>query len=200
MQTPEEFNNMVIIEDNYRIVRFGDIGTAELDTENRKNILRRNGVPMVSCVIIPQPGANQIEIANEAALRIEQMRKDLPEDVKLDIAFDNTKFIRASIAEVEETVLVAFILVVVVIFLFLRNFRVTLIPTLVIPISLVGTFFIMYLAGFSINVLSMLAVVLSVGLVVDDAIVVVENIYSKVEKGMTPKEASIEGSKEIFLP
>lgn len=199
MQTPEEFNNMVIIEDNYRIVRFGDIGTAELDTENRKNILRRNGVPMVSCVIIPQPGANQIEIANEAALRIEQMRKDLPEDVKLDIAFDNTKFIRASIAEVEETVLVAFILVVVVIFLFLRNFRVTLIPTLVIPISLVGTFFIMYLAGFSINVLSMLAVVLSVGLVVDDAIVVVENIYSKVEKGMTPKEASIEGSKEIFF-
>ncbi len=199
MQTPEEFNNMVIIEDNYRIVRFGDIGTAELDTENRKNILRRNGVPMVSCVIIPQPGANQIEIANEAALRIEQMRKDLPEDDKLDIAFDNTKFIRASIAEVEETVLVAFILVVVVIFLFLRNFRVTLIPTLVIPISLVGTFFIMYLAGFSINVLSMLAVVLSVGLVVDDAIVVVENIYSKVEKGMTPKEASIEGSKEIFF-
>ena len=199
MQTPEEFNNMVIIEDNYRIVRFGDIGTAELDTENRKNILRRNGVPMVSCVIIPQPGANQIEIANEATLRIEQMRKDLPEDVKLDIAFDNTKFIRASIAEVEETVLVAFILVVVVIFLFLRNFRVTLIPTLVIPISLVGTFFIMYLAGFSINVLSMLAVVLSVGLVVDDAIVVVENIYSKVEKGMTPKEASIEGSKEIFF-
>lgn len=199
MQTPEEFNNMVIIEDNYRIVRFGDVGTAELDTENRKNILRRNGLPMVSCVIIPQPGANQIEIANEAALRIEQMRKDLPDDVTLDIAFDNTRFIRASITEVRDTVFIAFILVVAVIFLFLRNWRVTLIPTLVIPISLIGTFFIMYLAGFSINVLSMLAVVLSVGLVVDDAIVVVENIFLKVEHGMSPKEASIVGAKEIFF-
>ncbi len=199
MQTPEEFNNMVIIEDDYRIVRFGDIGTAELDTENRKNILRRNGIPMVSCVIIPQPGANQIVIANEAALRIDQMRKDLPEDIKLDVAFDNTRFIRASISEVQTTVLVAFVLVVLVIFLFLRNTRVTLIPTLVIPISLIGTFFIMYLAGFSINVLSMLAVVLSVGLVVDDAIVVVENIYAKVEQGMSPREAAVEGSKEIFF-
>ena len=199
MQTPEEFNNMVIIEDDYRIVRFGDIGTAELDTENRKNILRRNGIPMVSCVIIPQPGANQIVIANEAALRIDQMRKDLPEDIKLDVAFDNTRFIRASISEVQTTVLVAFVLVVLVIFLFLRNIRVTLIPTLVIPISLIGTFFIMYLAGFSINVLSMLAVVLSVGLVVDDAIVVVENIYAKVEQGMSPRDAAVEGSKEIFF-
>nr|HMM18607.1 efflux RND transporter permease subunit [Petrimonas sp.] len=195
----EEFNNMVIIEDDYRIVRFGDIGTAELDTENRKNILRRNGIPMVSCVIIPQPGANQIVIANEAALRIDQMRKDLPEDIKLDVAFDNTRFIRASISEVQTTVLVAFVLVVLVIFLFLRNTRVTLIPTLVIPISLIGTFFIMYLAGFSINVLSMLAVVLSVGLVVDDAIVVVENIYAKVEQGMSPRDAAVEGSKEIFF-
>lgn len=199
MQTPEEFNNMVVIEDDYRIVRFGDIGTAELDTENRKNILRRNGIPMVSCVIIPQPGANQIVIANEAALRIDQMRKDLPEDVKLDVAFDNTRFIRASISEVQTTVLIAFVLVVMVIFLFLRNLRVTLIPTLVIPISLIGTFFIMYLAGFSINVLSMLAVVLSVGLVVDDAIVVVENIYAKVEQGMSPRDAAVEGSKEIFF-
>ncbi|MDO5663911.1 MAG: efflux RND transporter permease subunit [Bacteroidia bacterium] len=199
MQTPQEFNNMIIKEDNYRIVRFGDVGTAELDTENRKSILRRNGVPMVSCVIVPQPGANQIVIANEAALRIEQMRKDLPDDVKLDIAFDNTRFIRASISEVQTTVIIAFALVVLVIFMFLRNTRVTLIPTLVIPISLIGTFFIMYLAGFSINVLSMLAVVLSVGLVVDDAIVVVENIYSKVEEGMEPKKASIEGSKEIFF-
>ncbi|MPM30616.1 Efflux pump membrane transporter BepE [bioreactor metagenome] len=199
MQTPEEFNNMVTIEDDYRIVRFGDIGTAELDTENRKNILRRNGIPMVSCVIIPQPGANQIVIANEAALRIDQMRKDLPEDIKLDVAFDNTRFIRASISEVQTTVLVAFVLVVLVIFLFLRNTRVTLIPTLVIPISLIGTFFIMYLAGFSINVLSMLAVVLSVGLVVDDAIVVVENIYAKVEQGMSPRDAAVEGSKEIFF-
>ncbi len=199
MQTPVEFNNMVIIEDDYRIVRFGDIGTAELDSENRKSLMKRNGYPMVSCVVIPQPGANQIVIADEARERIEQMRKDLPDDVNVEVAFDNTQFIRSSIDEVQETVIVAFILVVIIIFIFLRNFRVTLIPTLVIPISLIGTFFIMYAAGFSINVLSMLAVVLSVGLVVDDAIVVVENIYLKVEQGMKPREASIEGSKEIFF-
>lgn len=199
MQTPVEFNNMIIIEDNHRIVRFGDVGTAELDSENRKSLMKRNGYPMVSCVVIPQPGANQIVIADEARERIEQMRKDLPDDVNVEVAFDNTQFIRASIDEVQETVVIAFILVVIIIFIFLRNTRVTLIPTLVIPISLIGTFFIMYLAGFSINVLSMLAVVLSVGLVVDDAIVVVENIFLKVEQGKSPKEASIEGSKEIFF-
>ena len=199
METPEEFNNLVIKEDNYRIVRFGDIGTAELDSENRKNILKRNGVPMVSTVIIPQPGANQIEISDEVALRVEQMQKDLPEDVKVEVVFDNTKFIRASISEVEETIYVAFILVIIIIFMFLRDWRVTLVPVVVIPVSLVGAFFIMYLAGYSINVLSMLAVVLAVGLVVDDAIVVTENIYQKIEQGMKPREAGIEGSKEIFF-
>jgi multidrug efflux pump len=199
MQTPEEFNNLIIKETGFRVVRFGDIGTAELDTENRKNILRRNGVPMVSAIIIPQPGANQIEISNEAMIRIEQMKKDLPEDVKLDIAFDNTKFIRASINEVQETIYIAFLLVILIIFLFLRDWRVTLVPVLVIPISLIGSFFVMYIAGFSINVLSMLAVVLAVGLVVDDAIVVTENIYQKIEQGMTPRRAGVEGSKEIFF-
>ncbi len=199
METPEEFNNLILKEDNYNIVRFRDIGFAELDTENRKNIMKRNGIPMVSTVIIPQPGANQIEISDEAMIRLEQMKKDLPEDVKLDIAFDNTKFIRASIAEVQETIYIAFLLVVLIIFLFLRDWRVTLVPCIVIPVSLVGAFFVMYVAGFSINVLSMLAVVLAVGLVVDDAIVVTENIYIKIEKGMSPLEAGIEGSKEIFF-
>ncbi|MDD2328060.1 MAG: efflux RND transporter permease subunit [bacterium] len=199
MQTPEDFNNLILLEDNFRIVRFRDVGYAELDAANRQNILRRNGVPMVSCVIIPQPGANHIEIADEVRTRMDQMRKDLPEDVILDVAFDNTKFIRASINEVETTVLIAFILVVFIIFVFLRNWRVTLIPVVVIPISLIGIFFVMYLAGFSINVLSMLAVVLAVGLVVDDAIVVTENIFQKVEGGMNPEEAAITGSKEIFF-
>ena len=199
MQTPEEFNNLILIENDFRVVRFRDVGFAELDAANRQNILKRNGVPMVSCVVIPQPGANHINIADEVRLRMEQMRKDLPEDVTIDVAFDNTKFIRASIREVESTVVIAFILVVAIIFFFLRNWRVTLIPALVIPISLIGIFFVMYLAGFSINVLSMLAVVLSVGLVVDDAIVVTENIFQKVEDGMDPDEASIVGSKEIFF-
>ncbi len=199
MQTPEDFNNLILIEDNFRVVRFRDVGYAELDAANRQNILRRNGIPMVSCVIIPQPGANHISIADEARDRLEQMKKDLPDDVVVDVAFDNTRFIRASISEVETTVLIAFTLVVAIIFIFLRNWRVTLIPALVIPISLIGIFFVMYLAGFSINVLSMLAVVLAVGLVVDDAIVVSENIYQKIEDGMDPEEASIVGSKEIFF-
>lgn len=199
METPEEFNNLIIKEDNYRIVRFRDIGTAELDSENKKSILKRNGIPMVSTVIIPQPGANQINIADEVKLRLEQMKKDLPKDVKAEIVFDNTKFVRASISEVQETIYIAFALVIFIIFMFLRDWRVTLIPVVVIPVSLVGAFFVMYLAGFSINVLSMLAVVLAVGLVVDDAIVVTENIYQKIERGMSPLEAGIEGSKEIFF-
>ena len=199
METPEDFNNLILIEDDFRIVRFRDVGYAELDAANRQNILRRNGIPMVSVVIIPQPGANHISIADEVRVRMEQMQKDLPEDVILDVAFDNTMFIRASISEVEKTVLIAFALVVFIIFFFLRNLRVTLIPAIVIPISLVGIFFVMFLAGFSINVLSMLALVLAVGLVVDDAIVVAENIYQKVESGMDPVEASIVGSKEIFF-
>lgn len=199
METPDEFNNLIIKEDNFRIVRFRDIGEAELDAENRKNILRLNGVPMVSVIIIPQPGANQIEISDEVQLRVQQMKKDLPEDVRAEIVFDNTRFIRASIKEVQDTVFVAFLLVIVIIFMFLRDWRVTLIPIVVIPVSLIGAFFVMYLAGFSINVLSMLAVVLAVGLVVDDAIVMTENIYQKIEVGMTPTRAGIEGSKEIFF-
>ncbi|MDD4489828.1 MAG: efflux RND transporter permease subunit [Paludibacter sp.] len=199
METPEEFNNLIIKEDNFRIVRFKDIGEAELDAEDRKNILRLNGVPMVSVVVIPQPGANQIEISDEVKLRLEQMKKDLPEDVHAEIVFDNTRFIRASIKEVQDTVFVAFLLVIIIIFMFLRDWRVTLIPIVVIPVSLIGTFFIMYLGGFSINVLSMLAVVLAVGLVVDDAIVMTENIYQKIEVGMSPIRAGIEGSKEIFF-
>ncbi len=199
METPEEFNNLIIREDNFRVVRFGDIGKAELDPENRKNILRLNGVPMVSAVIIPQPGANQIEISDEVGRRVKMMKKDLPEDVKTEIVFDNTRFIRASINEVSETIYIAFGLVILIIFMFLRDWRVTLIPVAVIPVSLIGAFFIMYLAGFSINVLSMLAIVLAVGLVVDDSIVVTENIYQKIEKGMSPTQAGIDGSKEIFF-
>ena len=158
-----------------------------------------NGVPMVGVVVIPQPGANHIEIADAVYERMEQMRKDLPDDVDYSYGFDNTKFIRASIAEVESTVYEAFVLVIIIIFLFLRDWRVTLVPCIVIPVSLIGAFFVMYVAGFSINVLTMLAVVLSVGLVVDDAIVMTENIYIRIERGMKPFDAGIEGAKEIFF-
>lgn len=199
MKTPEEFNSLIIKEDNYNVIRFRDVGRAELGPENMKSIMRQNGVPMVAVVIIPQPGANQIEIADEVRVRMEQMQKDLPEDVVLSTTFDNTKFIRASIDEVKETVYIAFLLVVIVIFLFLRDWRITLVPVMVIPVSLIGAFFVMYISGFSINVLSMLAIVLSVGLVVDDAIVMSENIYVKIEQGMKPIEAGIKGAKEIFF-
>ncbi|MBR7157629.1 MAG: efflux RND transporter permease subunit, partial [Bacteroidales bacterium] len=199
MHTAQEFNDLVIKEQDGKIVRFSDVGRAELGPADIKSYMKMNGVPMVGVVVVPQPGANHIEIADAVYERMERMQKDLPDDVTYSYGFDNTRFIRASIAEVEETVYVAFILVIIIIFLFLRDWRVTLVPCIVIPVSLIGAFFIMYIAGFSINVLSMLAVVLAVGLVVDDAIVMTENIYVRIEKGMEPVQAGIEGAKEIFF-
>ena len=199
MHTAKEFNNIILKESNGRIVRFSDIGYAELGPADIKSYMKMNGVPMVGVVVIPQPGANHIEIADAVYERMEQMRKDLPDDVDYTYGFDNTRFIRASIAEVENTVYESFVLVIIIIFLFLRDWRVTLIPCIVIPVSLIGAFFVMYVAGFSINVLTMLAVVLSVGLVVDDAIVMTENIYIRIERGMRPFDAGIEGAKEIFF-
>lgn len=199
MHTAEEFNNLIIKEEDNRIVRFSDIGRAELEARDLKSYMKMNGVPMIGVVVIPQPGANHIEIADEVYKRMKTMEKDLPDDVHYSYSFDNTRFIRASIDEVKNTVYEAFVLVIIIIFLFLRDWRVTLIPCAVIPVSLIGAFFVMYLAGFSINVLSMLAIVLAVGLVVDDAIVMTENIYIRIERGMSPKEAGIEGSKEIFF-
>ena len=199
MHSAEEFNNVVIKEVDGQIIRLSDIGYAELGAADLKSYMKMNGVPMVGVVVIPQPGANHIEIADAVYERMEQMRKDLPDDVDYSYGFDNTKFIRASIAEVESTVYEAFVLVIIIIFLFLRDWRVTLVPCIVIPVSLIGAFFVMYVAGFSINVLTMLAVVLSVGLVVDDAIVMTENIYIRIERGMKPFDAGIEGAKEIFF-
>ena len=199
MHTTEEFNNLVVRTEAGRIIRLSDVGRAELGPQDMRSYMKMNGVPMVGVVVIPQPGANHIDIADEVYNRMQTMRKDLPADIVTGYGFDNTRFIRASIDEVKQTVYEAFALVIIIIFLFLRNWRVTLIPCIVIPVSLIGTFFLMYLAGFSINVLSMLAVVLSVGLVVDDAIVMTENIYIRIERGMTPFEAGIDGAKEIFF-
>ena len=199
LMTIEDFNNLVILENGDKVVRFRDLGVAEVDAENTRSIMKRNGVPMVACVIIPQPGANYIDIVDRAYKVMEEMQKDLPDDVEAGVAFDNTVFIRNSINEVKDTIIEAFVLVVLIIFLFLRNWRTTLIPVLAIPISLVGAFFVMYLADFSINILTLLAIVLAIGLVVDDAIVVMENIYSKIEQGMSPLEAGHKGSNEIFF-
>jgi multidrug efflux pump len=199
MSTPKEFDDLIIKQNGDQIVRFKDIGRAELGPEDIRGILKRDGVPMVGDAIIPQPGSNQIEIVDEVYRRLEYIKKDLPDDVKVKIAFDNTQYIRNSIKEVKNTIYIAFVLVLIIIYFFLRSWRATLIPILVIPVSLIGSFFIMYLAGYSINVLTLLAIVLAIGIVVDDAIVVMENIYVKVENGLPPVEAGLQGSKEIYF-
>lgn len=199
MHTTQEFNDLVIKHDGTRVIRFSDVGQAELSPRDIKSYMKMNGIPMVGVAVTPQPGANHINIANAVYDRMKLMEKDLPEDVGYEYGFDNTRFIRASINEVKTTLYEAFILVIFIIFLFLRDWRVTLIPVLVIPVSIIGSFFVMYMMGFSINVLSMLAVVLSVGLVVDDAIVMTENIYNRIEKGMTPMQAGIDGAREILF-
>jgi multidrug efflux pump len=199
MSTPKEFDDLIIKQTGDQIVRFKDIGRAELGPEDIRGILKRDGVPMVSDAIIPQPGSNHIDIVDEVYKRLDYIKKDLPEDIRVKVAFDNTQFIRKSINEVKDTIYIAFALVVVIIYFFLRSWRATLIPILVIPVSLIGAFFIMYVAGFTINVLTLLAIVLAIGIVVDDAIVVMENIYVKVESGMPVKQAGLEGSAEIYF-
>ncbi|HAA11623.1 MAG TPA: acriflavin resistance protein [Cytophagales bacterium] len=199
LSTPQEFNDLIIKETGTNIVRFRDIGSAELGAENERTILKRDLVPMVLTVLIPQPGSNNLDIANEFYKRLEAIQTDVPEDITLAISFDNTRYIQDSIDEVQQTIFLAFGLVVLIIFLFLRDWRTTLIPVITIPISLIGSFFIMYIAGFSINVLTLLGLVLAIGLVVDDTIVVLENIYSKIEGGMKPREAALKGSTEIFF-
>lgn len=199
MTTPQEFNNLILKQNGDQLIRVRDIGRAELSPEDLRGLMKMNGIPMIAVIIIPQPGANHIEIVDDVYERLEFIKRDLPEDVSIEIGFDNTSYIRSSISEVQTTIYFAFFLVVVIIFFFLRDWRTTVIPIIVIPVSLVGSFFIMYLAGFTINVLTLLAIVLSIGLVVDDAIVMMENIYVKIERGMTPRQAGLEGSNEIFF-
>ena len=200
LSTPEQLNSLIIKEENGAVIRFCDVGEAKLLPENERSIMRgNNGIPMVGIAITPQPGANQIEIADDVYKKLEQIKLDLPSDIKVGLMMDTTQTIRKAITEVEETIVIAFLLVLLVIFLFLRSTRTTLIPIIAIPISLVSGFFIMYIAGFSINILTLLAIVLATGLVVDDAIVVLENIWHKIESGMDPVEAGHKGSKEIIF-
>jgi multidrug efflux pump len=200
LTTEEEFNNLIVSKKGDQFIRLKDIGTANLLPLNERTLLRGNhGIPMVGIAVNPQPGANYIEIVDNIYKKIELIKKEIPEDITLGIALDTTTNIRKAISEVEETILIAFGLVLLIIFLFLRDWRTTLIPIIAIPISLIGTFFIMYISGFSINILTLLGIVLATGLVVDDAIVVMENIYSRVEKGENPITAAHKGSKEILF-
>ena len=199
LETEEQFNNIVIKSDGARIVTLSDIGNASLESENLETKMTNEGQILVGLAIIPQPGTNYLEIADEFYRQFEQMKEDLPQDLKLNIAIDNTVFIKKSVVEVAETLLISIILVTLIIYLFFRDWAIALRPLLDIPVSLIATFFIMYLFGFSINVLTLLAIVLATGLVVDDGIVVTENIFKKVEEGMSPIQAALKGSNEIFF-
>jgi len=199
LTTESDFNNLIIKNTGSSIIRFSDIGYAKLGPEVEETSFKEKGIPMVGLAISPQPGANYIEIADEFYKRLEVLKKDLPSDYKIEVALDNTIFIKRSIKEVKETLIIAFLLVVIIIYVFFRDWLIAFRPLIDIPVSLIGAFFIMYIAGFSINILTLLAIVLATGLVVDDGIVVTENIYKKIEGGMPPLKAAHEGSKEIFF-
>ncbi len=197
--TVEDFENLILKSEQDRLIRFSDIGKVELAPENLETNFRESGVPMVALAIIPQPGTNYIEIADAFYERLEQIKNEIPEDIKLGISIDNTLFIKKSVTEVAETILIALTLVILVIYFFFRNWSIAFRPLIDIPVSLISTFFIMYLFGYSINVLTLLAIVLATGLVVDDGIVVTENIYKKIEEGMSPFQAAIKGANEVFF-
>lgn len=199
LKDEKEFNDLIIRRDSNATVKLRDIGYAVLGPENEETMLKQSGTPMIGLGVVPQPGANYIDIADEFYKRMDQLKKELPADYRLGVALDNTRFIKKSISEVKETLLIAIVLVVLIIYLFFRNWVIAFRPLIDLPVSLIGVFFVMYLLGFSINVLTLLAIVLATGLVVDDGIVVTENIYKKIEHGMNPMEAAFKGSKEIMF-
>ena len=198
LHSVDDFRNMIVRARSGKVVRVSDIANVRLGAENERTLLRSDGKPVIGLAILPQPGANQIAIADEVGSRLDKMKADLPPDLTVKPAFDNTRFVRTALSEVRETLVIAFLLVVAVIFLFLRDWRTTLIPVLAVPISLVGVFFLAWILGYSINVLTLLGIVLAIGLVVDDAIVVLENVYAKIEQGLGPIEAAMAGLEEIF--
>ena len=199
LNTEEQFNNIIILANGEKLVRLSDIGNASLEGENMETKMSDSGQPMVATAVIPQPGTNYLEIADAFYEEYEKLKKDLPEGFKLNVVIDDTVFVRRAVTEVAETLLISIVLVILVIFVFFRNWSMALRPLIDIPVSLIATFFIMWMFGYSINVLTLLAIVLATGLVVDDGIVVTENIYKKVEEGMSPIEAAIKGSNEIFF-
>ncbi|MDE3249238.1 MAG: efflux RND transporter permease subunit, partial [Bacteroidota bacterium] len=199
LTTEKQFRDLIIREDSAGIVRLSDIARVELGPEVLEQSWKYNGVNAVGLAIIPQPGANNIRIADEFYKRFEQIKKANKSDIEVNVLIDNTQNIRNSLSEVKETLIIAFILVVLVIFIFFRNWLIAIRPLIDIPISLIATFFIMYVAGFSINILTLLGIVLATGLVVDDGIVVTENIFRKLEEGLPIRKAALEGSKEIFF-
>ena len=199
INTEEEFKNVIVKNVNGTDILLGNVADVVLGPENEESVLKESGVPMIALAIIPQPGSNYVAISDEFYKRLEQIKKDVPQDISIQIALDQTRFIKKSISEVKETLLIALLLVILIIYLFFRDWLIAFRPLIDIPVSLIGAFFIMYLFGFTINVLTLLAIVLATGLVVDDGIVVTENIYKKMEAGMDKWRAAREGSKEIYF-
>ncbi|MBV4360213.1 efflux RND transporter permease subunit [Pinibacter aurantiacus] len=199
LTSEQQFRDLLIREDSSGIIRLSDVSRVELGPESLEQSWKYNGVNAVGLAVIPQPGANNIAIADEVYKRLDEIKKENKSGIEVSVLIDNTQNIRNSLSEVEETLIIAFALVVLVIFFFFRNWLIAIRPLIDIPISLVATFFIMYIAGFSINILTMLGIVLATGLVVDDGIVVTENIFRKLEEGMPIRKAALEGSKEIFF-
>ena len=199
LSTEDDFNELIVKNVNGHDIKLKDIGEAILGPENEESILKESGVPMIGLAIVPQPGSNYVSIAEEFYKRYEQIKKDVPKDFTLSIALDQTKYINKSISEVQETLIISIILVILIIYLFFRDWIIAIRPLIDIPVSLIGAFFIMYISGFTINVLTLLGIVLATGLVVDDGIVVTENIYKKMEQGMDKWRAAKEGSKEIYF-
>lgn len=199
LTTEKEFRDLIIRGDENGIIRLGDIASVELGPERYEQSWKLNGVSAVGVAITPQPGANYINISNEFNKRLDEITRSQKGDISFKILIDNTLNVRKSLTEVGETLLVAILLVILVIFFFFRNWLIALRPLIDIPISLIFTFFIMFILGYSVNILTLLAIILATGLVVDDGIVVTENIFRKIESGIPVKKAAIDGSKEIFF-
>lgn len=199
LETEEDFRSLIIRQNGGQTVTLADVADVALGPENEETAIRKNNVNSVGLAIVPLPGANYVEIADEFYRRYEQIKSELPPDFTVDVSVDKTRFVKKSIKEVEETLAIAFILVVLIIYLFFRDWLIAFRPLIDIPVSLIGTFFIMYLMDFSINVLTLLGIVLATGLVVDDGIVVTENIFKKLEEGKDRKKAAEEGSNEIYF-
>jgi multidrug efflux pump len=197
LRTPAQFDDMILTEARGYAVRLRDVGRAELGALDERNRLRVNGNPAVGLGVVKQSTANTLSVANAAKEEMKRLQGTLPAGMLLQVAFDSSVFIERSIEGVYRTMGEAVLLVMLVIFVFLRSFRATLIPFVTIPVSLVGAFFFLYLMGFSVNVLTLLGLVLAIGLVVDDAIVVLENCHRHIELGKEPRQASIDGSREI---
>ena len=197
LRTPEQFNNLIVKDANSYLVRLADVGHAELGPLDERLVVRFNGKPAIALGVIKQATANPLEVAEGVQTLLPGITASLPEGMQVRMANDKSVFIAESIKNVYRTIGEAILLVALIIFLFLRSIRATLIPLVTIPVSLIGAFALMYAFGFSINTLTLLALVLAIGLVVDDAIVMLENIYRHVENGMPPVKAALVGSREI---